>query len=153
SPLSISALLPIAVITAVLAIIMLYTVEFFSKSFFIINSRKVLRILAIPFAVIFIVLFPVVFIVISLARFIINNVFGLEYSKERPVFGLTDVNQYLKSLRRVKSTNDDLELDRKIFRNALEFKTVRVRDCMIPRTEIVAVPLDGGLERLYKAFL
>lgn len=153
SPLSISALLPIAVITAVLAIIMLYTVEFFSKSFFIINSRKVLRILAIPFAVIFIVLFPVVFIVISLARFIINNVFGLEYSKERPVFGLTDVNQYLKSLRRVKSTNDDLELDRKIFRNALEFKTVRVRDCMIPRTEIVAVPLDSDLERLYKAFL
>jgi len=153
SPLSISALLPIALITGILAVVMLYTVEFFSKSFFIINSKKVLRVLALPFAAIFAVLFPVVFIVISLARLIINNVFGLEYSRERPVFGLTDVNQYLKSLRRVKPANDDLELDRKIFRNALEFKTVRVRDCMIPRTEIVAVPLDGGLERLYKAFL
>lgn len=152
SPLSISALVPIALITGILGAVMLYTVEFFSKSFFIINSRKVLRALALPFAVIFVVLFPVVFTVISLARFIISNVFGLEYSKERPVFGLTDVNQYLKSLRRVKPADDDLELDRKIFRNALDFKSVRVRDCMIPRTEIVAVPLDAGLERLHNAF-
>ena len=150
---SLTVLLPIVVLTFVLSIIILYTVEFFSKSFFIINSDKMVRAMAWPFLIIFIVMFPVVFTLVSLARFIINYVFGLEYSKEKPVFGLTDVNQYLKSMHRIKQVDRDLELDKKIFKNALEFKSVRIRDCMIPRTEIVAVGLDGGLQKLHEAFL
>ena len=149
---SISALIPIVVVTFTLSVIILYTVEFFSKSFFIINSNKMVRIMALPFVVIFVVLFPVVFTVISLAKLIINQVFGLEYSKEKPVFGLTDVNHYLKSMHRIKRDRN-LELDKKIFKNALEFKSVRIRDCMIPRTEIVAVGLDAGLKKLHEAFL
>jgi len=109
--------------------------------------------MAIPFAMVFIVLFPLVFLVVSLARFIINAVFGLEYSKEKPVFGLTDVNHYLKSMHRIKQTDRNLELDKKIFNNALEFRSVRVRDCMIPRTEITAVAIDAGLQKLNEAFM
>lgn len=152
-PLAVTPLVPIALLTFVISVIILYTVEFFSKSFFIINSNKMVRAMALPFVVLFTILFPLVFTVISLARLIINKVFGLEYSKERPVFGLTDVNQYLKSLHRIKYNERDLDLDKKIFKNALEFKTVRIRDCMIPRTEIVAVGLDAGLEKLREAFL
>lgn len=151
--LSLTVLIPIVVLTFVLSIIILYTVEFFSKSFFIINSDKMVKAMAWPFLIIFVVMFPVVFILVSLARFIINYVFGLEYSKEKPVFGLTDVNQYLKSMHRIKPADRDLELDKKIFKNALEFKSVRIRDCMIPRTEIVAVGLDAGLQKLHEAFL
>ena len=151
--LSISTLAPIAVLTFTLSVIILYTVEFFSKSFFLINSNKMVRAMALPFVVVFVILFPVVFTVISLAKLIINKVFGLEYSKEKPVFGLTDVNHYLKALHRVKQGDRNLDLDKKIFKNALEFKSVRIRDCMIPRTEIVAVGLDAGLEKLREAFL
>jgi len=153
APLTISVLIPVVILTFVLSVTILYTVEFFSKSFFIIKSQKMVKAMAIPFAIIFIALFPVVFTVISLAKFIINHVFGLEYSKEKPVFGLTDVNQYLKSMHRIKQADRDLELDKKIFKNALEFKSVRIRDCMIPRTEIVAVGLDAGLQKLHEAFL
>jgi putative hemolysin len=151
--LSISVLVPIVLLTFTLSVIILYTVEFFSKSFFIINSNKMVKTMAMPFTVIFVILFPVAFTVISLAKLIINHVFGLEYSKEKPVFGLTDVNHYLKSMHRVKQADRNLELDRKIFNNALEFKSVRIRDCMIPRTEIVAVGLDAGLQKLHEAFL
>lgn len=153
SSLTVTVLIPILVLTFLLSVIILYTVEFFSKSFFIINSNKMVTAMAVPFAIIFIILFPIVFTVISLARFIINYVFGLEYSKEKPVFGLTDVNQYLKSMHRIKPSDRHLEHDKKIFNNALEFKTVRVRDCMIPRTEIVAVGIDAGLQKLNEAFM
>lgn len=153
SSLSVTVLIPMALLTFLLSVIILYTVEFFSKSFFIINSNKMVNVMALPFAVIAAVLFPIVFTVISLAKFIINYVFGLEYSKEKPVFGLTDVNHYLKSMHRVKQADRNLELDKKIFANALEFKSVRIRDCMIPRTEIVAVGLDAGLSKLHEAFL
>lgn len=148
-----SVVVPIVIVTFLLSVIILYTVEFFSKSFFIINSNRMIKAMALPFAVVSALLFPVVFGVISLAKLIINKVFGLEYSKEKPVFGLTDVNQYLKTMHRVKESDLDLELDKKIFQNALEFKSVRIRDCMIPRTEIVAVGLDGGLQKLQEAFL
>jgi putative hemolysin len=148
-----TGVVPIFVLTFTLSVVILYTVEFFSKSFFIINSNRMVKALALPFAALFALLFPVVFLVVSLAKFIINHVFGLEYSKEKPVFGLTDVNDYLKSMHRIKQADRNLELDKKIFKNALEFKSVRVRDCMIPRTEIVAVALDAGLQKLYEAFL
>ena len=146
-------LMAIVIITFVLSVLILYTVEFFSKSFFIINSNRMLKAMIFPFSLLFLILFPVVFTIVSLARLIINNVFGLEYSKEKPVFGLTDVNQYLKTMHRVKTPLRTLDLERKIFKNALEFKSVRIRDCMIPRTEIVAVGLDGGLPKLREAFL
>jgi CBS domain containing-hemolysin-like protein len=153
SPLTLTVLIPMAVLTFLLSVVILYTVEFFSKSFFIIRSQKMVKAMAVPFVLIFVVLFPVVFTVISLAKFIINAVFGLEYSKQKPVFGLTDVNQYLKSMHRIKQVDLDLELDKRMFKNALEFKSVRIRDCMIPRTEIVAVGLDAGLQKLHEAFL
>lgn len=146
-------LVPIIIVTFVLSVILLYTVEFFSKSVFIINSHKVIKVMAVPFLIIFVILFPLVFSIISLAKFISNHVFGLGYSKEKPVFGLTDVNHYLKSMRRIKQADRNLELDKKIFNNALEFQSVRVRDCMIPRTEIIAVGIDSGLKKLHEAFI
>jgi CBS domain containing-hemolysin-like protein len=109
--------------------------------------------MAIPFALLSVLLFPLVFSIISLAKFIIVSVLRLEYSKEKPVFGLTDVNQYLMTLHKIKPDDEDIELDKKIFHNALEFRSVRVRDCMIPRTEIVAVSLDSGIKKLQEAFV
>ena len=153
SSLKVTVMVPIIILTFVLSVIILYTVEFFSKSVFIINSNKMVKAMAVPFVIVFVILFPIVFTVISLAKFIINYVFGLEYSKEKPVFGLTDVNHYLKSMHRIKQADRNLELDKKIFNNALEFKSVRVRDCMIPRTEIIAVGIDSGLQKLHEAFM
>lgn len=140
-------------LTFILTIIILYTVEFLSKSFFVINSNRVLAILAIPFSIIAVVLFPFVYMIITLARFISVNVMKLEYSMDKPVFGLTDVSQYLKSIHHEKMPEQDIEVDTKIFTNALEFKSVRVRDCMIPRTEVVAVNLEAGIKKLHEAFI
>ena len=140
-------------LTIVLTIIILYTVEFLSKGFFVINSNRVLVILAIPFAIVAIVLFPFVYTIISLAKLISVYVMKLEYSMDKPVFGLTDVSQYLKSIHHEKTPEENIALDTKIFTNALEFKSVRVRDCMIPRTEVVAVNLDGGIKKLHEAFI
>jgi putative hemolysin len=141
------------IITFLLTIIVLYTAEFLSKSLFIINSNKMLRLMAIPFAITSVILFPFVFAVISFARFIIVNVLRLSYSHDKPVFGLTDVNQYLRIIHRVKPDDSNIELDKKILNNALDFRSVRVRDCMIPRTEVVAVSLDSGIKKLQDAFI
>ncbi|MBT1704656.1 hemolysin family protein [Chryseosolibacter indicus] len=143
----------LVILTFLLTLIILYTAEFLSKSLFIINSNKMLTILAIPFALFALCLFPLVYLVTSFSKFIIVSVLGLAYSKERPVFGLTDVNQYLQSIHRIKPDEENIELDKRILTNALDFKTVRVRDCMIPRTEIVAVNLSDGIQKLHQTFI
>jgi putative hemolysin len=145
--------LMIFILTFLLTITVLYTAEFLSKSLFIINSNKMISLMAVPFALVSALLFPVMYPVISFSKFIITSFLGLEYSEDKPVFGLTDVNHYLKIIHKVKPDEKNIALDKKILYNALEFKSVRVRDCMIPRTEIIAVSIDAGIARLQQAFV
>ena len=134
-------------------IIILMTSEFTPKSIFLLNPDGFLEVLAIPILIINTLMYPLVWGIVGLSKWFINNVLRLEYSEERPAFGLTDLNNYLQNLNRKVSTEEETEVDTKIFNNALEFKQVRVRDCMIPRTEIVAVDIEDGMEELKKTFV
>jgi len=134
-------------------IIILMTSEFTPKSIFLLNPDGFLEVLAIPILIINTIMYPLVWAIVGLSKWFINNVLRLEYSEERPAFGLTDLNNYLQNLNRKVSTEEETEVDTKIFNNALEFKQVRVRDCMIPRTEIVAVDIENGMDELKKVFV
>src|SRR5690606_30202774 len=72
---------------------------------------------------------------------------------EKPIFDLTDLNNFVKNMHRISHDDDEVELDAKIFHNALEFKTVKVRECMIPRTEIVSLEINQGIDALRDAFV
>ncbi|MFN3840202.1 MAG: hemolysin family protein [Cyclobacteriaceae bacterium] len=133
--------------------LVLITAEFLPKSIFLSNPNVMLSTLAVPFNIVYYLLYPFVAVVVAFSRFVIIYVFRTQYSDERPVYGLTDLNHYLKSMMKVKHADEDVTLDKKIFHNALEFKTVKVRDCMIPRTEIVAVDLQDGIDHLIKTFV
>ncbi|MBS1487670.1 MAG: HlyC/CorC family transporter [Bacteroidetes bacterium] len=139
--------------TLISTLLILFTAEFLPKSLFLINPNVVLATLAVPFNLIYIVLQPLTFSTVTLSKFVITKILGIPYSEEKPVFGLTDLNNYLKNMLKVKYEDEEIELDKKIFHNALEFKTVRVRDCMIPRMEITAIALEEGLEKLKEAFV
>jgi putative hemolysin len=140
------------ILTVVMTVLVIITLEFFCKNIFALNANKILLNLAIPFTLFAIALFPLVFIAITTIKGI-SLALGLEYSHDKPAFGLTNVNLYLKNIHRIKTEEEDIELDKKILSNALEFKTVRVRDCMIPRTEITAVQIDYTIKQLQEAFV
>jgi CBS domain containing-hemolysin-like protein len=133
--------------------IILFTAEFLPKSLFLINPNLMLAALAVPFRILYFPLWPIMFTIVSMSKFVIIHVLRLEYSEEKPVFGLTDLNNYLKNMFKVKHEDEEIELDKQIFHNALEFKTVRIRECMIPRTEIVSVGLEEGMAKLKEAFV
>ncbi len=133
-------------------LVVLITAEFTPKSLFLLNPHRMLKIFALPMQLIYWLMQPVVFVVVTLSKIMIVKVLRLEYSEDKPVFGLTDLNNYLHRLQE-NPAEDQVEVDTKIFNNALEFKTVKVRECMIPRTEIVAVDFEDGLEELKKAFI
>lgn len=132
--------------------IVLITAEFLPKSIFMLNPDFLLKFFAIPMAFIYVLLFPVVLIVVFLSKRVIKGIFGQHYPEEIPVFGLIDLNNYVKRTT-VDPEDSEHEIDTKIFNNALEFKEVKVRECMIPRIEIIAVDLEDDIDELKAAFV
>ena len=134
-------------------IIVLITAEFLPKSIFLLSPEMFVKVLAIPMRVIWIVLKYPVQVVVFLSKIIISKTLRLEYSEERPVFGLTDLNNYLKSAVQNKEEDQPQEVDARIFNNAVEFKTIKVRECMIPRTEIAGLDINDPIEELKQLFV
>ncbi len=138
--------------TLISTILVLVTAEFLPKSIFLLNPDRMLTALAIPMGAIYWIMYPVTVVVVGVSKFFIEKVFMFEYSEDKPVFGLTDLNNYIKQ---TISTEDEqtTEVDAKILNNAIEFKTVKIRECMIPRTEIVAVDVSDSIDSLKAAFV
>jgi len=134
--------------TILSTIIVLITAEFTPKSIFLINPNNLLNILSIPIMMIFIVMFPLVWLIEQMSKFIIIFVLRQPYSEDKQVFGLTDLGNYINRNDEANVKEAKVELDTKIFNNALEFKTIKVRECMIPRTEISAVDIEDSIEDL-----
>ena len=141
--------------TLVSTLIVLVTAEFTPKSVFLLNPNWFLNVFALPLSLIYTLMYPIVWVITALSHFIIRRVFGLSYSEDKPVFELTDLNNFLqRNVVAQDSGSDSADLvDAKIFNNALEFKTIRVRDCMIPRTDIEAIDVEDGIEDLKDAFV
>ena len=145
--------------TIISTIIVLVTAEFLPKSLFILNPNGMLNLMAIPMKVLYYILYIPTVVIASMSRGLIKKVLRLEYNDSKPVYGLIDLNNYIKNLTKQEVSQGQpssqiADVDEKIFSNALEFKTVKVRDCMIPRTEIVAIDIfEDGIEELKQAHI
>jgi putative hemolysin len=135
-------------------ILILALAEYLPKSIFMLNPDVFLEVLAIPIFIIYYAMYPLVYVIVSFSKWFIINVLRLDYSENKPVFGLTDLNNYIQNLNKKDNKEEEVaEVDTKIFNNALEFREVKVRDCMIPRTEIVGIDLEETIEDLKKIFV
>ncbi len=138
--------------TLISTTVVLLTAEFLPKSLFLMNADRFLQVLSVPMLIIYYLMYPVTRAVVGLSRLVISKLMDYEFSEDKPVFGLTDLNNYIKrNLRQNKI--DEGEVDARILNNAIEFKTVKVRECMIPRTEIVAVEVSEEVRVLKEAFI
>lgn len=139
--------------TVISTILVLITGEFLPKSFFMLNPNNMLTIFALPFFGIYYLMYPIVWLIVSLSRLFITKILRLDYNEEKPAFTITDLNSFIKEHFRQANVNQKkMEIDSKIFDNAIEFKTVRIRECMIPRTDIVAVEVEDGIADLKAVF-
>lgn len=139
--------------TVLSTIVVLITGEFLPKSFFMLNPNSMLTLFSLPFFGIYYLMYPIVWMIVSLSRFFITKILRLEYNEEKPVFTVTDLNSFIKEHFRQSNVNQKkMEIDSKIFDNAIEFKTVKIRECMVPRTDIVAVEVDDSIAELKQVF-
>ena len=70
----------------------------------------------------------------------------------QPVFSRTDLDHLISQTGQIE-LSDESNLSTEMFKNALDFGNLKVRDCMVPRTELIAVDESETIEELYKTFL
>jgi putative hemolysin len=152
---------PIALLaleTVILTLIFLPFADYVPKSLALIHPDAFLERLAVPLWVVYKGIAPVVQLLVGVARLFNRYVLRQNIDELRPVFGLTDLNNYLQQLNQrpnaanLHEAEPEVEVDAKIFNNAIEFRDVRVRDCLVPRTEIAAVSADDSIDDLRLAF-
>ncbi|MCG8340242.1 MAG: hemolysin family protein [Cytophagales bacterium] len=125
--------------------------EFIPKSIFLLNPNRLLSFFILPVTGIVFILWPFVAITNAIAKFLITHVLKHNYKETKPVFGMTDLHLFIKNTLDIDD-NTHVGMSAKIVSNVIAFKKVKVRDCMIPRTEIVAIDIQGGIQSLKQAF-
>ena len=141
--------------TILSTIVVLFSGEFLPKTIFKSNPNSLLTIFAVPALICYVVLFPISRFATSISRGILR-VFGVRMPKENKDKEFTKIDlDYLvqSSIDNAKDEND-IEDEVKIFHNVLDFSDTKVRDCMVPRTEIEGVDITTcTLEDLKNRFI
>ena len=117
--------------------------EFLPKTVFGINPNSSLKIIALPIYLFYIVLYPISLFTVGLSRLLMRMVGIRNSDKKLRLISIGDLNDYLEeTIDDLQDQKEEVENEVKIFRNALDFSQTHVRDCLIPRNEIVAVNID-----------
>lgn len=138
--------------TVISTIIILLTAEFLPKVLFQIYANTLLKVLAIP-AYFFYILFTFVsHFVIGVSDFILKSFFKTEGDDVQLAFSKLELGDYISEQMETVEERDEVDSEIQIFRNALDFSTVKAREVMIPRTEITAVEFHETPKTLTKLF-
>ncbi len=137
------------------AIVLLFG-EFLPKMICRMRPNFFMKAFSLPALIIYLICFPIAKFTTWLAVFIIRNIFRRKVSvgMAEPVFEMADLQDFTtNATEAVEEREEELEHDIKIFQNALDFAEVKVRECMVPRTEIEAVELEDSVHELREKFV
>lgn len=141
--------------TLISTAIILLLAEFLPKAIFRLAPNSFLNSLSFPTLLFYIVFFPITYLVIKLANGLLSLFFGVS-NDEKPedrVFSKIDLDNFVNNDIEEENDTDLEQQDIKIFQNALDLSNVKLRACMVPRTEIVALASDSSMEDLKQTFI
>jgi len=140
--------------TIVSTLVILFFGEYLPKAFFRLKAEQIMFNKVTPAVLrFFYYLFgPFVLAINRLSRFLLLRVFRLKYEEEELVFGKEDLNLYVRET--VAAISDTSEgIDQEMFENAMDFNETKVREFMVPRTELHALQTDCTLDELIDEFI
>ena len=139
--------------TLVATVIVLFIGEFLPKMLFRINPNRAMHFCAVPALFFYFILWPVSRFTSLLAKLLLRC-FGLKMKNvQKKNFTKTDLDHLIQSNIDAQGDEEDVEDEIIMFQNALDFGEVRVRDCVVPRTEIVAAPLTASFTQVLNLFI
>ncbi len=146
--------LQLLIVTIIGTVIILITGEFLPKAVFRINPNASLRMFSLPLFVFYCVLYPLSRFTEILSQ-LLMRLFGVKIDRTKmDRLTVEDLDAYLQeTIDKREDENEEVDREVKIFENALDFSDTHLRDCMVPRNEIVAVDInDTDRDGLVKIF-
>jgi CBS domain containing-hemolysin-like protein len=146
-----SEILILSIQTILSTLLVLIGAEFFPKAIASINPNRFLNLGTYPLLLIYVILYlPTQFIL--LLSLLLLKATGSKMKSSEKVFSKIDLEHYVEDLNSRISPEQELKHEMTILQNALEFNNVKARDCMIPRTEIIAVDVNETVEATLSLF-
>lgn len=129
--------------TIISTIVILIAGEFLPKAIFRINPNNSLKIVALPVFMFYLLLYPVSWLSTAISRGLMKLAGIKSGNTGVGVLTVGELNTFIETnIDDLEEKHEEVENEVKIFRNALDFSSIHLRDCMTPRNELVAVNID-----------
>ncbi|GET27593.1 hemolysin [Prolixibacter sp. NT017] len=142
--------------TLLSTLVILFVAEFLPKTLFRLKPNLALNIFAIPVGIFYLLFYPITWFTMEISRLLLRKVFKTEIVQEQEqlVFGRVDLNKFIgESEASAGEVSETVENEIKLFKNALDFSKVKLRECLVPRPEIEAVEVDTPMDDLRQRFI
>lgn len=150
-----SELLIMTIQTLFSTLLILFTAEFLPKTLFRLNPNFSLNLFAVPVMFFYVIFYPITVVTMMFSKNIISRVLNTDISEEEEshAFGKVDLDHLVQEGQEGQTVLDEDEHNMKLFRNALDFSNVKLRECFVPRTEIEAMEMGGEIDVLTQRFI
>lgn len=138
--------------TIISTLLILFFAEFLPKALFRINPNRVLTIAAIPITIVYYILYPFTYFTVGISNLILK-IFKVDTSESDLAFSKIDLEDFIANIQDGQNEGEEIDSEIQIFKNALGFSDVKVRECMVPRTEITAMEVEKPIEELREKFI
>ena len=138
--------------TVLATLLVLLVGEFLPKMLFRINPNAILSFFALPTFVVYCLLYPLILVYTGISEFIIRYVLRLKVDRQEYKFSTVDLNDFIAEYADPEEADEDMQQEIQLFQNVMEFRSVKLRECMGPRNEIESVKLTDTLESVKARF-
>lgn len=132
--------------------VVLIVAEFLPKTFVQMSPNRYLRYVSYPMILIYGILLLPTYIVMGMSSFFLK-LLNVDSKNQKKVFSKVDLEHYIHDINERIDETQELGNEMQILKNALDFDSVKARDCMIPRTEIISIDLSDSIEHLQDKFV
>ena len=139
--------------TIIATLVILFTAEFLPKALFRIKPNYILNLFAIPVFIFYIVFYPFIIFFIGLGELIIKFLFRAHPRGEKYVFSTVDLDHYVREFSPEIPMEGEMQQEIQMFQNAIDFRNIKLRECMVPRTEIAALGENDSVHELRRLFI
>jgi CBS domain containing-hemolysin-like protein len=133
--------------TLIATIIVLILGEFIPKALFSSKPESSLSFFTLPIQLFYYLLYPAAKLFVQISEFILKYLFNVRINEEKTIYSKIDLEHFVKQMR-TGQDNEEQDLNTELFQNALSLSHVRIRECLVPRNEIEAVPLNTTVEEV-----
>ena len=140
--------------TLVSTLIILVFAEFLPKTVFRLRSNLILKLFSVPVFLFYLLFFPLSYFSVWLGGWLLRIFTGRKLGHKEPnrAFGKVDLNNLIEE-GEVNARQEEEMHEIKLFRNALDFSEVKLRECIVPRPDVVALSIDSSIEELTQLFI